>query len=82
MVDDDRPQSMGISLAHLAIVSLTPEKGGPCSILELVGGIFIFIQLLIENCLFVLFGLRLYVPVNNFSVMSGRFPWLNQYYKQ
>ena len=23
-------------------------------------------------------GLRLYVPVNNFSVMSGRFPGLNQ----
>ena len=23
-------------------------------------------------CLFFLFGLRLYVPVNNFSVMSGR----------
>ena len=26
-----------------------------------------------------LFGLRLYVPVNNFSVMSGRFSMLNQY---
>ena len=28
---------------------------------------------------FCLFGLRLYVPVNNFSVMSGRFPGLKQY---
>ena len=26
------------------------------------------------------FGLRLYVPVNNFSVMSGHFPGFNQYY--
>ena len=26
-----------------------------------------------------LFWLRLYVPVNNFSVMSGHFPGLNQY---
>ena len=26
-----------------------------------------------------LFGLRVYVPVDNFSVMSGRFPELNQY---
>ena len=44
----------------------------------------------LENCILLLlilslfsptalFGLRLYVPVNNFSVMSGRFPGLNQY---
>ena len=26
-----------------------------------------------------LFGLRLNIPVNNFSVMSGHFPGLNQY---
>ena len=26
-----------------------------------------------------MFGLRLYVQVNNSSVMSGRFPGLNQY---
>ena len=26
------------------------------------------------RCFVCLFGLRLYVPVNNFSVMSGRFP--------
>ena len=26
-----------------------------------------------------LFGLRLYVPVHNFSVMSGSYPGLNQY---
>ena len=26
-----------------------------------------------------MFGLRLYVTVNNFSVMSGRFPMENQY---
>ena len=26
-----------------------------------------------------LFGLRFYVPVNNFSVMTGRFPGLDQY---
>ena len=34
-----------------------------------------------SNCIvFVcLFGLRLYVPENNFSNMSGRFPGLNQY---
>ena len=29
---------------------------------------------------FVLFGLRLHVPVNTFSVMLGRFPGLNQHY--
>ena len=27
----------------------------------------------------ILFGLMLYVPVNNFSIMSDRFPGLNQY---
>ena len=27
-----------------------------------------------------LFGSRFYVSVNNFSVMSGGFPGLNQYY--
>ena len=26
-----------------------------------------------------LFGLRLYIPVNNFSVKAGHFPELNQY---
>ena len=30
-------------------------------------------------CLLCLFGLRLYIPVNNFSVMWGCFPGLNQY---
>ena len=29
--------------------------------------------------IFCLFGLRFYVLVNNFSVMSRRSPWLNQY---
>ena len=29
--------------------------------------------------LFCLFGLRLYVPVNNFTIMLRRFPGLNQY---
>ena len=33
----------------------------------------------IDTKAFLLFGVRLYVPVNNFSVMLGRFPWLNQY---
>ena len=35
-----------------------------------------------KNTLFLtcLFGLRLYVPINNFSVMSGHFSGLNQYY--
>ena len=28
----------------------------------------------------ILFGIRLYVPVINLSVISGRFPGLNQYY--
>ena len=30
-------------------------------------------------CVFVLFGLIFYVPVNNLSVMSGRFPRLKLY---
>ena len=30
-------------------------------------------------CFVCLFELRLFVPVNNFSVMLGRFPGLNQY---
>ena len=33
----------------------------------------------LANVLFGLFGLRLYIPDNNFSVMLGRFPGLNQY---
>ena len=38
----------------------------------------LLLNMIHDNACF-LFGLRLYVPVNNFSVMSGRFPRLNQY---
>ena len=41
---------------------------------------FTSISLETDNYNIVLFGLRLYIPVNNFSVMSGCFAGLNQYY--
>ena len=37
------------------------------------------VYLCLANVLFGLFGLRLYIPVNNFSVVLGCFSGLNQY---